>query len=386
MRQTGSGQRRSQVISGREVAPRKSMGQNFLVDEEIARWIADQIEPDGAKFVVEPGPGLGALTQHLLGRPQQLLLIEKDHELAPDLQRRFADQAGISVLHADATRVDKRSWYRHGDVRVVGNLPYSVGGEILKYLLTPPTPVTRAVFMLQKEVCDRLAAKVGDDSYGALSVLVQRDWQVEMLRVVPPEVFKPKPKVDSAVVRFTPRDPSTLPVCDRRQFERLVRLGFGQRRKQLKNLLPEAPGGWQSLADALGKSPTMRAEELSLEQWVQLTRHYEQRSGADLGQKATEMFDVVNERNEVTGQLPRGEVHARGLLHRAVHVFVINSRGEIFLQKRSHLKDVSPLKWDSSAAGHLNPGEGYGACAVRETFEEAGIRVDATECVAQLPA
>jgi 16S rRNA (adenine1518-N6/adenine1519-N6)-dimethyltransferase len=386
MRQSGSGQRRSQVISGQEVAPRKSMGQNFLVDEEVARWIADQIYPDGAVFVVEPGPGLGAMTKHLLGRPQQLLLIEKDHELAPELQRHFGNQPGVTVLHEDATRVDKRSWYQHGDVRVVGNLPYSVGGEILKHFLTPPTPVTSAVFMLQKEVCDRLAARVEDDSYGALSVLVQRDWQVEMLRVIPPEVFKPRPKVDSAVVRFTPRDPASLPVCDRRQFERLVRLGFGQRRKQLKNLLPEAPGGWQSLADALGKPVTLRAEELSLEQWVQLTRHYEQRSGADFGQKATEMFDVVNDRNEVTGQLPRGEVHARGLLHRAVHVFIINSRAEIFLQKRSHLKDVSPLKWDSSAAGHLDVGESYAACAIRETHEEAGIRIEGTECVAELPA
>jgi 16S rRNA (adenine1518-N6/adenine1519-N6)-dimethyltransferase len=386
MRKSGSGQRRTQVISGQEVAPRKSMGQNFLVDEEIARWIADQIEPDDAPFMIEPGPGLGAMTQHLLGRPRHLLLIEKDHALAPELQRRFAGREDVTVLHEDATRVDKRPWYRHGDVRVAGNLPYSVGGEILRHLLTPPTPVTRAVFMLQKEVCDRLAAHVGGDSYGALSVLVQRDWEVEFLRVIPPQAFKPQPKVDSAVVRFTPRDPATLPVHDRRQFERLVRMGFGQRRKQLKNLLPEAPGGWESLAATLGMPVTMRAEELSLLQWVHLTRHYEQRTGADAGQKATELFDVVNEHNEVTGQLARGEVHARGLLHRAVHVFIQNSRGEIFLQKRSHLKDVSPLKWDSSAAGHLDVGESYADCAIRETFEEAGVRIEGTECIAQLPA
>ncbi|MDZ4286735.1 MAG: 16S rRNA (adenine(1518)-N(6)/adenine(1519)-N(6))-dimethyltransferase RsmA, partial [Prosthecobacter sp.] len=290
------------------------------------------------------------------------------------------------VLHEDATQVDKRGWYRHGDVRVVGNLPYSVGGEILKHFLTPPTPVTMAVFMLQKEVCDRLAARPGEDGCGALSLLVQRDWNVEMLRVVPPEVFQPRPKVDSGVVRFTPRDPASLPVCDRRQFERLVRLGFSQRRKQMKNLLPESPGGWPALMEVLDMPATMRAEELTLLQWVNLTRHYEQRTGDDAGQKASEMFDVVNERNEVTGQLPRGEVHARGLLHRAVHVFVINARDEIFLQKRSHLKDVSPLKWDSSAAGHLNVGESYADCAVREALEEIGIHIASTECVAQLPA
>ncbi len=386
MRSQGTGRRSTRIISGQEVAPRRSMGQNFLVDDNLAHWIADQIEPDGAPFVVEPGPGLGAMTQHLVGRPQQLVLIEKDHALAPELQKRYEGRADVTVLHEDATRVSTRGWYQQGDVRVIGNLPYSVGGEILKHLLTPPTPVTRAVFMLQKEVCDRLAAKVGQDGYGALSLMVQRDWEVEMLRVVPPEVFKPKPKVDSAVVRLTPRDPRTLPVCDRRMFEKLVRLGFSQRRKQMKNLLPEPPGGWQALVDHLGKPATLRAEELSLEEWVNLSRWYENRCGTDAGQKASEMFDVVNERNEVIQQLPRGEVHAKGLLHRAVHVFVINSRGEVYLQKRSHLKDVSPLKWDSSAAGHLDVGESYAACAIRETREEIGIEIDSTELAAQLPA
>jgi 16S rRNA (adenine1518-N6/adenine1519-N6)-dimethyltransferase len=386
MRSQGHGSRSTRIISGQEVAPRRSMGQNFLVDDDLARWIADQVEPDGAPFVVEPGPGLGAMTQHLVGRPQHLTLIEKDHALAPELQKKFEGRDDVTVLHEDATRVSTRGWYVHGDVRVIGNLPYSVGGEILKHLLTPPTPVTLAVFMLQKEVCDRLAARVGQDGYGALSLLVQRDWDVEMLRVVPPEVFKPRPKVDSAVIRLTPRDPRTLPVCDRRTFERLVRLGFSQRRKQMKNLLPDPPGGWQALVDSLGKPATLRAEELSLEEWVNLSRFYENRHGSDAGQKASEMFDVVNENNEVTGQLPRGEVHARGLLHRAVHVFVINSRGEVYLQKRSHLKDVSPLKWDSSAAGHLDVGESYAACAIRETREEIGIDITGTELAAKLPA
>jgi 16S rRNA (adenine1518-N6/adenine1519-N6)-dimethyltransferase len=243
-----------------------------------------------------------------------------------------------------------------------------------------------AVFMLQKEVCMRLAARVGEDGYGGLSVLIQRDWDVELLRIIPPEVFQPKPKVDSAIVRFTPRDPCTLPVCDRRMFERLVRAGFSQRRKQMKNLLPEAPGGWQALVDSLGKSAAMRAEELSVAEWVQISRWYEGRKDQDAGQKSNEMFDVVNERNEVTGQLTRGEVHAKGLLHRAVHVFVINAKGMIYLQRRSHLKDVSPLKWDSSAAGHLDVGESYADCAIRETREEVGIEITSTELAAQLPA
>ena len=380
-------QRRSESAPARQnFTPRKSMGQNFLQDEEISRWIGDQVQPDGADLVVEIGPGMGALTKHLVGRSKKLILIEKDAQLGPELQGQFEGRDDVEVIHNDATRIDLRPWFRHGPLRLVGNLPYSVGSEILKHWLTPPTPVSCAVFMLQKEVCDRLAATCEDDSYGALSLLVQKDWNVEMLRVVPPEVFNPKPKVDSAIIRLTPRDPATLPVFDHVLFDRLVRMGFSQRRKQLKNLLPDAPGGWDSLVQALNVSPTVRAEALSLAQWIQIARHYEQRHEADAGQKASEMFDVVNERNEVIGQLTRGEVHKRKLLHRAVHIFVINKRGQIYLQQRSHLKDVSPLKWDSSAAGHLDAGEDYAAAAVRELGEEIGIHVEATELAAEIPA
>ncbi len=367
--------------------PRKSMGQNFLQDEEVSRWIADQIEPDGADLVVEVGPGMGALTKHLVGRPKRLVLIEKDSQLAPELTAQFAERTDVEVIHNDATRIDLRPWFRHGPLRIVGNLPYSVGTEILKHWLGTPSPVGSAVFMLQKEVCLRLAAQRGDDAYGALSLLVQKDWNVEIVRIVPPEVFTPKPKVDSAVIRLKPRNPATLPVFDHVLFDRLVRVGFSQRRKQLKNLMPECPGGFEALTQALGVPATVRAEELSLDQWIAIARWYENRHGTvDAGQKASEIFDVVDENNEVIGQRTRGEVHAEKLLHRAVHIFVVNKRGQIYLQQRSHLKDVSPLKWDSSAAGHLDAGESYAVAAVRELGEEVGIEVESTALVAEIPA
>ncbi len=364
---------------------KKSLGQNFLCDTNLARWIADQIQPDGAPYVIEVGPGQGALTEHLLGRPQHLLLIEKDNTLAADLQEELADSGHAEIWHGDATRFDLRPLYKQGGVKLVGNLPYSVGGEILKHFLTPPTPIVEAVFMLQKEVCERIVARREDDAYGGLSLLVQHDWDASILRIVPPEAFKPRPRVHSAIVRLTPKAPGTLPVHDRRLFDRLVRMGFSQRRKQLKNLLPEAPGGWQALMEALGKSITVRAEELSLQEWVRITRHYENRHEEDRGQKASEIFDVVDAKNQVTGQAPRGEVHAKGLRHRAVHVFVFNRHGELWLQQRSHLKDVHPLAWDSSAAGHLDSGEDYATAAVRELKEELGIEAP-TACVGMVPA
>ena len=217
---------RRRTISGVSVTPRKSLGQNFLQDEEVARWIADQIQPDGVPFLVEIGPGVGALTKHLVGRPQHLLLVEKDTQLAAEQRSAWFDQPSVEIVEADATRIDMRPWYAQGAVRAISNLPYSVGGEILRHLLTPPTPITEAVFMLQKEVCLRLAAPCGSNEYGGLSVLVQQDWDVELLRIVPPEVFIPRPKVDSGVIRLRPRDPAALPVYDRAWFDRLVRMGL----------------------------------------------------------------------------------------------------------------------------------------------------------------
>ena len=365
--------------------PKKSLGQNFLSDPEIARWITDQIDPPNAEYVIEVGPGQGALTEHLAGRCKALLLIEKDDDLAPLLQKRFVDAESVGLWHGDATRFDARPLFRHGGVKIIGNLPYSMGSEILRHFMAPPSPIIEAVFMLQKEVCQRLAATNEDDAYGALSVVVQQDWCVEILRIVPPEVFKPRPKVDSAIVRLRPRPPGDLPVYDRRLFDRLVRMGFSQRRKQLKNLLPDSPIPWEELMQKLNKTISARAEELSLQDWVTLTRVYEGRHEEDRGQKASEIFDVVNEHNEVIGQKTRGEVHAQKLLHRAVHIFVFNKHGEIWLQQRSHLKDVHPLAWDSSAAGHLDSGEDYATSARRELKEELGIEAD-TECIAKVAA
>ena len=365
--------------------PKKSLGQNFLLDDSISKWIADQIRPDAASCIVEIGPGHGALTKHLAGRAKKLILLEKDNILADTLRIEFARRKDVEVWHGDATRYDARPLFAVGEVKCIGNLPYSMGQPILRHFLGAPTPVSEAVFMLQKEVCDRLAARCGDDGYGALSLLVQQHWNVELLRVVPPDAFKPRPKVDSAVIRLTPRAPGSLPVFDRRTFDRLVRLAFTQRRKKLNNVLPEPPHGWSAVLQALGKTDNLRAEELTIEEWVQLTRHYENRHDEDRGQRHDEIFDVVNKRNEVTGQAKRGDVHAKKLLHRAVHIFVFNEHGELWLQQRSHLKDVHPLAWDSSAAGHLDTGESYATAAVRELKEEIGIEAP-TECIAQIPA
>ena len=353
------------------VMPSKQLGQNFLIDPNMARWIVSQLEISPDDAVVEVGPGTGSLSEHLVGKVRKLILIEFDARLAEMLTARYKDDASVEVHHADGVKFDGRKLFKHRPLKFLGNLPYSCGGAILKNLLSRPHPFERAVIMLQKEVIDRLAAGPGTKDYGILSLRTQANWEVKPLRTVPPEAFYPQPKIDSSVAVLTPRT-SGLPVFDYRLFDELVRRGFAQRRKQLKKQLPDGPD-WDGLTTELGVSLTVRGEELTLAQWVDLTRAYDPHPLKDVAQRAEEIFDVVDSNDQVTGTATRAEVHAQKLVHRAVHVFVFNKRGDLLLQKRSMLKDMCPGLWDSSVSGHLDSGEDYAAAAVRELEEEMGI-------------
>ncbi len=356
------------------VVPSKQLGQNFLIDPNMARWIVSQLEVTEDEAVVEVGPGTGALSWHLVGRVRKLILIEFDARLAAALAERFRDDPTVEVHHADGARFDGRVLFKHRPVKFLGNLPYSSGGAILKNLLSRPHPFSRAVVMLQKEVIERLAAGPRDDAYGILSLRTQADWVVEPQRTVPPEAFHPRPSIDSAVAVLRPRT-SGLPAFDRRLFDELVRRGFAQRRKQLGKQLP-AGTPWQEIAAQLGVPATARAEELSLTQWVELTRACDPHPLKDLPQKAGEIFDVVDEHDVPAGTATRAEIHQRGLMHRAVHVLVFNKHGDLLLQQRSMLKDVHPGLWGTSVSGHLDAGEDYEAAAIREMDEEMGITTD----------
>jgi 16S rRNA (adenine1518-N6/adenine1519-N6)-dimethyltransferase len=175
-------------------------------------------------------------------------------------------------------------------------------------------------------------------------------------------------------VRLTPRAPNELPEHNRELFLKLIRRGFGQRRKQLAKLLKEEGCDWPVAAEQVGVRLTARAEELSLEQWIALTNFIQSIDPAAKGTDPNELFAVVDEKDQVTGAATRSEVHGNNLLHRAVHIFIFNSGGEVLLQKRSRWKDRHPDLWDSSAAGHVGAGEEYDATAARELEEELGIR------------
>jgi 16S rRNA (adenine1518-N6/adenine1519-N6)-dimethyltransferase len=371
--------------------PSKSLGQNFLADTNLARWIVDQLDLSPGDHLVEIGPGLGALTECAAPACGALTLIEKDARLAGRLERRFAGDPRVTVLHQDALEYDVRAVFPRMPAKLLGNLPYYVTSSILFRYGEDPSPFSRMVLTIQREFAARLAAGPRTKDYGALTLLVQRRWEVKYLRTIPASVFMPRPKVESAAILLTPRAAGTLPDCDARRFTALVKQGFSQRRKQLGKLLGDAVPEWPEAARALGVSERARAEELSLGQWVELANRTEAGSApGDVGILAQdvhgEKFDVVDERDRVLRQASRHEVHKNGWRHRAVHIFVFNRAGELFLQKRSRWKDVHPSRWDSSAAGHVNAGDDYEETALREVHEEMGVEVARVELVASIEA
>ncbi|MEM9080288.1 MAG: 16S rRNA (adenine(1518)-N(6)/adenine(1519)-N(6))-dimethyltransferase RsmA [Verrucomicrobiota bacterium] len=365
-----------EVLAEAGVTPSRKLGQNFLHDANVARWIGNELQPRKEDCIVEVGPGTGALSEHLVGRVRKLILVEFDRRLAEYLRERFADEASVEVVSEDGAQFDVRRLWAEGPVKLLGNLPYSAGGAILRNFLRQPTPIERAVIMLQKEVIDRITAVPRTKDYGVLTLRMQSEWDSAPVKTVGPECFYPRPLIDSTVMVCEPRK-GELPVYDKRLFDELIRRGFAQRRKMLRKAMPEGLD-WSAAVERGGFAETARAEELSLEQWVGLVRAADDRSGL-AAQSEEEVFDVVDESNEVVGQERRGEVHAQGLRHRAVHVFVVNKASELLLAQRSRLKDVNPGKWGSSAAGHLDAGESYEEAARRELGEELGIEAGELE-------
>src|ERR1051325_4297455 len=252
------------------VSPVKTLGQNFLHDQNLARWIVDQAQITPHDYVVEIGPGLGALTRFILEKGAHVLAIEKDPRLARFLRSQF-DNERLEILNIDALKFDARVLFARPWVKLVGNLPYNISSPLLAKFTESPNPISLCLLMLQKEMAMRLSASPCTHDYGALTLRVQLHHRVKYLRSVPPTVVFPQPDVDSAVVRILPAEPLALPARADGLLFRLVRAGFSQRRKQLRKLLQTHVSDWYTAASHLGINPKARAEELSLLQWIDLT-------------------------------------------------------------------------------------------------------------------
>lgn len=251
---------------------RKSLGQHFLTDPRILERIAGALELQGHETVVEIGPGRGALTEILARQAGRLVAVEYDRALATMLRERYADRPNVSIVEADVLEISLRE--TAGDEFVLaGNVPYYITTPILFQALQPPMPA-RAVFLVQKEVADRLVAEPGSKEYGALTVNVRAVATVERLFRVSAGAFHPPPKVDSAVIRLTPSPRPLVTAAEQPLFKQLVQGAFGMRRKQMRRVVRELYSIGADAADALlascGIDPETRPETLAPEQFAAL--------------------------------------------------------------------------------------------------------------------
>ncbi len=246
----------------------RRLGQHFLTDPSILDRIVDALTPSRRDTVIEIGPGRGSLTRRLIQRVGHIVAVERDPTLVVALA---AEQLpSVDVIEGDALAVD---WHAtvEGPFKVVGNIPYYITSPLIDKALEPPRPVC-VVFLVQREVADRLAAEPGGKAYGALTVGVRTVAQVERLFAVPAGAFRPPPAVDSAVVRLTPLDRPLLPDAEREAFRRFTQAVFGRRRKQIGGILRaitgRAPDEIAAVLAGLGVAPTARPETLPLATFV----------------------------------------------------------------------------------------------------------------------
>lgn len=256
---------------------KRSLGQNFLVDENVIQRIISAAGVCADDVVVEIGPGRGALTEGLRVRGRHLVCVEKDDGLAGSLARRYARDDAVSVVNRDALELRPEDMPVEGPFRIAANLPYNVGGRITMHLLEEwPGQVLSATLMFQKEVADRITAAPATKPYGALSVLVQSMAEAWSLFQVPPDAFRPVPKIQSSVVRLKPRETALWQGLDYEWFRRVVHAGFQARRKTIINSLSIAAGvptDHDVLRAALkeaGVDPGLRGDSVPVEAWVRL--------------------------------------------------------------------------------------------------------------------
>jgi 16S rRNA (adenine1518-N6/adenine1519-N6)-dimethyltransferase len=271
--------RRSSSASDGAARPRakRSLGQNFLVDPNLQRRIVEAITPEPDDEVMEIGPGLGALTRHLAGRVRRLVLVELDDALAERLEREYAGEPSVEVVHADVLTVPLEQISNDpARLKVIGNIPYNITTPILFSLLERRPRPREIVIMIQREVADRILAPPGSKTYGALAVGVQAVADAERVLNVGRGAFRPVPDVESSVVRITPHPPPPLSEADELRLRRLTRAAFGQRRKQLQRILRDAYGLDLEQVERLGQEMRLdlrdRPETLSPERFIELAR------------------------------------------------------------------------------------------------------------------
>lgn len=246
---------------------KKRFGQHFLVDQGVITQIVNSIACQNSDHVIEIGPGMGAMTQLLLDRLDHLSIVEIDRDLIDYWEKQGLSK--LTIYGRDVLKFDFSEWFKTtagpGQHFIVGNLPYNISSPILFHLVQYANQVTGQIFMLQKEVIDRMLSQAGDSEFGRLSVMLQARYDMSLVLDVPPECFDPPPKVDSAVVRMVPKKDFSLSSEEYLALEKIVTQAFSQRRKVLRNNL-------SSFKDLLGMTEQelgQRAQEITVERYIE---------------------------------------------------------------------------------------------------------------------
>jgi 16S rRNA (adenine1518-N6/adenine1519-N6)-dimethyltransferase len=245
--------------------PKKYLGQNFLVDDNISKKIVKQLEITKSDFVIEIGPGQGALTKHLEGYCDNYIAVEIDKSISEALEEKYGSR--IKIINDDFLKYDLNQFVK--PIKIIGNLPYNIASEILFKLFDYRDKIACAVLMVQKEFAQRLVAKPNTKEYGILSVQTNAFSQPKILFNVPPTVFFPKPKVESSVIKLEFK--INYDILNKEIFKKLVRSSFGKRRKLIKNSLKDFFEEYKLSFRDYNFDFTKRAENINVEEYVKLS-------------------------------------------------------------------------------------------------------------------
>ena len=256
------------------ILAKKSLGQNFLIDKNILEKITNVTDISG-KTILEIGPGTGNLTSYILKKnPKKIFVIEKDNELASNLENKFKNQ--LSIINEDVLKVDETKLFK-GKVTVFGNLPYNISTEILsKWIINLKNTFwfECLVLMFQKEVADRIIAEFNTSNYGRLSIICNWKLNIKKICDIEPEAFSPKPKIDSSLLLFHPKK-NFIKINDPKNLEKVTRVFFNQRRKMLRKPFNQLFNGDKKVLDKLKINLNLRPQNLGLETYYNLTNEYE---------------------------------------------------------------------------------------------------------------
>ncbi|RGI29337.1 16S rRNA (adenine(1518)-N(6)/adenine(1519)-N(6))-dimethyltransferase RsmA [Melissococcus sp. OM08-11BH] len=275
--------RTKEILKRHGFSFKKSLGQNFLTEPNILRKIAEAGDLSKEDGVIEIGPGIGALTEHLARHAGKVLAFEIDQRLIPVLEDTLSPYDNITVVNEDILKADvvaeaKKVFDEEQPIKVVANLPYYITTPIMMHLLMSPLDITTMVVMMQKEVADRMTAKPSTKAYGSLSIAVQFYMEAKLAFIVPKTAFVPQPNVDSAIIKLEKRETPIVDVIDETFFFELTRASFTQRRKTLWNNLTSHFGKDDQTKQWLEKSleesdidPKRRGETLSIAEFGKLS-------------------------------------------------------------------------------------------------------------------